>query len=154
MICLIETTKEASFCPILASKITSTLADVHHVIISVVVLLRPSSIPMSTQGKDKIKRFFKNLQFRHTSASACRRNVASRQIQSNPHVLQLLDLSAFTLKVCLIFLRIILLSSQPGTINYVKYDRCFYLIPKLKLEHRTLPATALSCEIVDLFSIF
>lgn len=56
MICLIETTKEASFCPILASKITSTLADVHHVIISVVVLLRPSSIPMSTQGTPQRQR--------------------------------------------------------------------------------------------------
>jgi acyl-CoA synthetase (AMP-forming)/AMP-acid ligase II len=56
MICLIETTKEASFCPILASKITSTLSDVHHVIISVVVLLRPSSIPMSTQGTPQRQR--------------------------------------------------------------------------------------------------
>ena len=54
MICLVETTKEVPHCPILASKITATLSDVHHVIISVVVLLRPSSIPMSTQGNSEI----------------------------------------------------------------------------------------------------
>jgi len=35
---------------VLASKVTSNLADVHHMIASVIVVLRPKSIPMSTQG--------------------------------------------------------------------------------------------------------
>ena len=48
---MIETDYELPNAPVLAAKITSCLADIHHMITSVLVILRPGSIPMSTQGK-------------------------------------------------------------------------------------------------------
>lgn len=58
MICLIETDYELPNAPVLAARITSCLADIHHMITSVLVILRPGSIPMSTQGKitEKLKK--------------------------------------------------------------------------------------------------
>lgn len=47
---MVECDFDLAHAPILASKITSSLADVHHMITSVLVILRPHTIPMSTQG--------------------------------------------------------------------------------------------------------
>ena len=51
IICMVESTLSTPKCLVLSSNITSSLADNHHLIASVVVVLTPRTLPMSTQGK-------------------------------------------------------------------------------------------------------
>ena len=47
---MVESTLSTPKCLVLSSNITSSLADNHHLIASVVVVLTPRTLPMSTQG--------------------------------------------------------------------------------------------------------
>ena len=94
IICMVESTLSTPKCLVLSSNITSSLADNHHLIASVVVVLTPRTLPMSTQGKRfqifviicSLKNYVKTLlkmDKRKSSASTCRRNASSRKIQAD-----------------------------------------------------------------------
>jgi len=56
IICMVESTLSTPKCLVLSSNITSSLADNHHLIASVVVVLTPRTLPMSTQGNPQRQR--------------------------------------------------------------------------------------------------